>query len=149
MKLKQSHIKLLNSITSILTITFLLGSLIYLVLDSFSQGLNLGFRSLAACILPLATIFFVSSFTQIFQTKSYNRNFNLFVINALWTLFILSLWSAWEFKVIPLIEVLLSFMLASIFRRMGKNHKSQKLAARCYGVLTGLLGYICIFGFVR
>lgn len=143
------RLKSLNSLALICSIIFLLSSLIYLVVDAFSQSLWFGIRSLAGCILPAVVLYYLNVFTPIFNIKNNNRNVNLFVVYGLWTLFILVLGSAWDFNPIPLFEVFFSFTLTSLFFRIKKHAEKQKLASSCYGVLTGLLVYISIFGLLR
>jgi hypothetical protein len=143
------RLKGLSTLALLCSIIFLLGSIIYLVVEAFSQSLWFGIRSLAACILPALVLFYLNTFTRIFNIKTYNRNFNLFVVYGLWTLFILVVGSVWEFEPVPLLEILFSFTLTSILFRIKKHSEGQKLASSCYGVLTGLLVYISIFGLLN
>lgn len=143
------RLKRLNSFACICTIIFLLGSILYLVVEAFSQSLWFGIRSLAAGILPALVLYYFNSFTPIFNIKDNNLNVNLFVIYGLWTLFILVLGGVWDFEPLPLFEVLFSLTLTSLLFRIKTHSENQKLASSCYGVLTGLLVYISIFGLLR
>jgi hypothetical protein len=146
---RDSYIKILSWIAIICALVFLFGSLVYLISEAFYQGFKFGIRSILACILPGVVLAYVTSYTPLLQSKVHNRNFNLFIVYALWTVFVLTLWFSLDTRGLPLIEVLQSLTLSSILKRTGKNYKDQKLVSCCYGVLSGLLGYICIFGFTN
>lgn len=146
MRSKALSTQILNSIAVIGTIAFLLGALLYMTLEAFSLGVLFGFRSLVACILPPLVMAYLNSSTDISYGRGKNQNFNLFFLHAVWMLMLLVLGSVWDFTVVPLIELLFSLTLASIWGRARKRNSESRVFACCYGILIGLLCYVCFFG---
>lgn len=148
MATKARQKKVLHTIAFVGAIAFLLGALIYLVIQAFSAGVLYGLRSIVACVLPLIVMVYVGSSTDIDYGRRGNQNFNLFFIYSIWTLMLLVLGSTWQFPALPLIELLISATLASILWTSKRRHSQSRVFASSYGVLTGLLAYVCFFGII-
>lgn len=146
MREKSQFMGIFNLLIVIITVAYFLLALFFLIDSAFEASFRYGLRSLAACFLPLLVMIFASTYTAVLDVGRRNPNINLFIIYGLWTMMVLVLGGSWQLGGIPLIELLLSTMLATILRRTLKRDSAPQLYACCYGVVLGVLGFTSIFG---
>lgn len=146
MKSKSASSKVLNPIVIAGAFVFLLCTLAYFVISAFALDLLYGLRSLVACFIPVLVAVYIGSFTRVFQSGRPNQNFNVFFIYTLLTLMALIFSSGWQFVALPLPELAFSTLLASVIWRTRKRETQPKVLTCCYGILTGLLTFVCFFG---
>lgn len=145
-KSRSTGSKVLDPIVIASAFVFLACTLAYLIFNAFTLDLLYGLRSLAACFIPILVAIYIGSFTQVFQSGRSNQNFNVFFIYTLLTLMALIFSGSWQFVGLPLPELAFSTLLASVLWRTKKRTTQRKILACSYGILTGLLIFVCFFG---
>ena len=146
MRKKNKLVGIFNLIIVTFAVAYLLLALFFLINSAFEASVEYGLRSIAACFLPIIVMVFVSTYTSISKSNRYNPNINLFIIYSIWTMVVLMLGSGWQFGGVPLIEFLLSSILASIFKKTLSPNNIAQIYACCYGVIFSVLGFSSISG---
>ncbi|MBE9069637.1 hypothetical protein IQ260_23610 [Leptolyngbya cf. ectocarpi LEGE 11479] len=126
----------------------LLASMVTFVIFSFSTGTTAGLRSLAAAILPFATITYLRLFTKILRPRRQTKMpvFNLYFIFTVWTVFLFGFTRSLYGFSFPLGELMFSITLAATVLRYN-SHSVKAFISCCYGIITGSLVYIIFAGF--
>ena len=145
-KSKSRLVDILNPLIVLIAVAYFLLALFFLISNAFDASFQYGLRSLGACFLPLVVMIFLNAYTAVFESTRRNRNVNLFIVYSLCTMMVLVLGSGWNYGGIPLIELLLSTLLASVLKRTLKPNSAPQLYACCYGVVIGVLGFTSLFG---
>lgn len=125
----------------------LLASMVTFVVFSFSISAIAGLRSLAAAILPFATMAYLRVFTKILRSRRQTLMpvFNLYFIFTVWTIFLLGFTRSLYGYAFPIGELLFSITLAATVLRY--NSQSVKaFISCCYGIITGSLIYVIFAG---
>lgn len=145
----------LNRILVMVAQLILAGLLLNLIIQAFSLSSETGIKSLAATALPLLITGFVS-----FSNRSPDRpknNLSLphgmlnaipFVLSGIWIIFLMlfTRYTVLYFnRGIPLGEVALSITLSGFIWLSGQI-PFKSLVGCAYGIISGLLVYILIFG---
>jgi hypothetical protein len=139
----------------VLSRLILAGLLINLIIQAFTLNAETGVKSIAATILPLLITGYIS-----FSNRSANRtrsvlsvphemlNIVLYILSGIWLIFLM-LFTRYVVLYfnhgVPLGEVALSITL-SIFMLITDRIPFKSLVACAYGIISGLLTYILIFG---
>lgn len=138
-----------NRFLTITAIAAVIGLLVSAIIQSFAVGLDAGFRSLAAAALPPIILTYSSFFSQSVKPPSDSvLEVNLFAIALLWILILLTLINFITLRfdhTIPLGEFLISLTLSTLFYLM-KRLSSKSLLSCSYGILSGFLMHLLIFG---
>lgn len=138
-----------NRLLTITAIAAVLGLLVSAIIQSFAVGLDVGFRSLAAAALPPIILTYSSFFSRSVKPPSDSvLEVNLFAIALLWILILLTLINFITFRfnhTIPLGEFLISLTLSALFY-LTKRLSSRSLLSCSYGILSGFLMYLLVFG---
>lgn len=126
----------------------LLASMVTFVIFSFNISTTAGLRSLAAAILPFATISYLRLFTKILRPRRETQMpvFNLYFIFTVWTIFLFGFTQSLYGFSFPLGELMFSITLASTVLRYN-SHSVKAFTSCCYGIITGSLIYIIFAGF--
>ena len=130
-----------HGLVAAIAVSILLAYALSFIVFSFDISAVMGLRSLAAAILPVAAILFVSYFTNFFQLPRRVPVFNLYFIFSVWTIFLLIFARRLYGFAIPIGELLFSVTLAATCWRYGR-HSFSAFISCCYGVLTGALIYV-------
>lgn len=138
----------INRLVIVASIAAVAGLLLSAVTQSFGVNLEVGFRSLAAAALPPIVLTYSSFFSRSVKPPDRILEVNLFAIALVWILglLILSNFIADQFgNTIPLGEFLISLTLSTLFY-FTKRLSTRSLLSCSYGILSGFLLYILIFG---
>ena len=133
----------------------LAGLLLNLIIQAFSLSAETGIKSLAATALPLLITGFIS-FSNRSPAKPKNNlslshgllNVIPFVLSGIWIIFLMLFvrYTVLYFnREVPLGEVALSITL-SIYILVAEQIPFKSLVGCAYGIISGLLIYILIFG---
>lgn len=126
----------------------LLASMVMFVIFSFNTSATAGLRSLAASILPFATIAYLRLFTKILRPRRRMQMpvFNLYFVFTVWTVFLFGFTQSLYGFSFPLGELMFSITLAATVLRYN-THSVKAFTSCCYGIITGALIYIIFAGF--
>ena len=129
----------MNWFVVMIAIASILGLLLGAIAQAFGMGLDVGLRSLAAAILPPMLTTYRSFFARSTRPVSRALEQNLFVISILWIM-------ALRFHHrLPLGEFATSLTLSGMF--YFNHHLSSRSSVSCaYGILSGLMLYLLVFG---
>jgi hypothetical protein len=145
----------LNRFMIVVSRLILAGLLLNLIIQAFTINPETGIKSIAATVLPILIAGYIS-----FANKSANRtravlsvphemlNVVLFVLSGIWLIFLMlfTRYIVLYFNHgVPLGEVVLSITL-SIFMLVTDRLPFKSIVACAYGIISGLLTYILIFG---
>jgi hypothetical protein len=145
----------LNRIMVMVAQLILAGLLLNLIIQAFSLNAETGVRSLAATVLPLLVTGYIS-----FSNRSPDKPKNVlrlphgmlniipFVLSAIWMIFLMlfTRYTVLYFnRSVPLGEVALSITL-SLFILVADQIPFKSLVGCAYGIISGLLIYVLIFG---
>ena len=147
----QSLRQTLNRLIIMAARVILAGLLLNLIIQAFAVSSQTGVKSLAAAILPLLIAGYIS-----FSTKSRSSlgttheivDIIFYIMSGIWMIFLLVLT---RYAVIssdrgmPLGEVVISVTF-SIFMLITGRIPFKSLVACAYGIISGLLIYVLIFG---
>jgi hypothetical protein len=145
----------LNRIMVMVSQLILAGLLLNLIIQAFSLNVETGIKSLAATALPLLITGFIS-FSNRSPDKPKNNlslphgmlNTIPFVLSGIWIIFLMlfTRYTVLYFnREVPLGEVALSITL-SVFIFIAESIPFKSLVGCAYGIISGLLIYILIFG---
>ncbi|MBW4464817.1 MAG: hypothetical protein KME07_05170 [Pegethrix bostrychoides GSE-TBD4-15B] len=139
---------LLNRFVVIIAIASIVGLLLASVAQTFSISSQAGLRSLAAALLPPILLTYRSFFAQSNRAVSRTLEQNLFLVAILWIVMLLVLLNLMALRFnysLPLGEFVTSLTLAGLFYF---NHQlsSRSMVSCGYGILSGLVLYLLIFG---
>ncbi len=146
--------KILHPFTVVGTPLFLLILLIYFIIVAFASGGVLpGVRSFAGGLLPLIAMSFIFVFKKDMLRKFGKINVVVsFFISLVWggiLMFLVELLSN-VYLGIPMIEIVLSAsfsVLVFSYVSLYGDEKRNKVLAYYYGIVSGFLIYIIIWGF--
>lgn len=141
----------LNRFIVLLARLILVGLLVNLIVQAFAVSLEAGIKSIAATILPLlitAYISFSSRSRHVMEVPQGVLDVALYLLSGIWIIFLLlfTRYAALSFnREVPLGEVALSITLSFLILIAGRlSYKS--IVACSYGIISGLLTYVLIFG---
>lgn len=138
----------LNRMVTIVAFAAIVGLLISAIIQTFAVNPEAGFRSLAAAALPPILVAYSNFFSRPVKLPDRVMEVNLFAIALIWILLLLTLLdfitSRFEYT-IPLGEFLISLTLSALFY-FTKRLSAQSLLSCSYGILSGFLVYLLIFG---
>jgi len=138
----------LNWFVVMIAISSILGLLLSAIAQSFGMGPDVGLRSLAAAILPPMLTTYRSFFSRSTRPVSRALEQNLFVISILWIVMLLVLLNLMALRFqhrLPLGEFATSLTLSGMF--YFNHHLSSRSIVSCaYGILSGLVLYLLVFG---
>ncbi|HEY9642633.1 MAG TPA: hypothetical protein V6C57_19255 [Coleofasciculaceae cyanobacterium] len=144
----------LNRFMIVVSRLILAGLLLNLIIQAFTINAETGVKSIAATILPLLITGYIS-----FSNRSASRtrtalsvpqmlNIVLYVLSGIWLIFLMLFTryvTLYFNHSVPLGEVALSITL-SVFMLVTDRMPFKSLVACAYGIISGLLTYILIFG---
>jgi hypothetical protein len=115
---------------------------------AFSQSPWSGLRSLAAALFPISVVIYLGLLAQVQIPSRESRApiINSFIVFMFWTMLILGLDGSNELVFFPLEELLYSTTLAIMIWRYQYRGRLNALLACCYGVLSGSLAALILFG---
>ncbi|MEO0348441.1 MAG: hypothetical protein AAF282_00140 [Cyanobacteria bacterium P01_A01_bin.15] len=118
------------------------------IVFSFGISASAGFRSLAAAILPFATLTYLRLFTKFLRPRRQMMVpvFNLYFVFTVWTIFLFGFAQSLYGFAFPLGELLFSITLVAASWRFNSRVTDAFLSC-CYGIITGTLIYIIFAGF--
>ena len=138
----------MNWFVVMIAIASILGLLLGAIAQAFGMGLDVGLRSLAAAILPPMLTTYRSFFARSTRPVSRALEQNLFVISILWIMLLLVLLNLMALRFhhrLPLGEFATSLTLSGMF--YFNHHLSSRSSVSCaYGILSGLMLYLLVFG---
>lgn len=122
----------------------LASSIIMAMYDSYWVGT----RSLAAAAFPIAVALYFAVLARVQLPKNPSRApvINNYVVFLLWTLFVLGLDGNNDLTEFPLEELLYSLTIAFMIWRYKRQDSFRDLMACSYGILSGSLAAIILFG---
>jgi hypothetical protein len=129
-------------------IASLVGLLLSAVIQTFAAGMELGLRSLAAAALPPIILTYSNFFSRSARPNERVLEVNLFGFALLWILGLLALINFVTLSFnhsIPLGEFLISLTLSGWYYFIKRLSLRSRLSCS-YGILSGLLLYLLIFG---
>lgn len=133
----------------IVTSLAILGSLLLnLMFQAFVLDIEAGLRSFAAVALPPLIISYVAFFNQAVRPQSSLPDVGFFVVFAAWMLILMVVQDIvhnYLHNAVPLGEFVLSLTL-SILAFIARYIPFRSLLSCSYGILSGFLMYILIFG---
>jgi len=131
-----------------LTIALIVFQLASSIGFAFSESRWLGIRSIAATIFPLSIAIYLGFLAKVWVPANDSRApiINNFVIFILWALIIFGIDSNTQFVRFPLEELLYSSTLAIMMWRYKRRNSFRTLLACCYGILSGALAALILFG---
>lgn len=139
---------LLNQFVVMIAIASILGLLVASIAQAFGVGSDVGFRSFAASLLPPIFLTYRSFFARPSRSVSRALEQNLFLVSILWILMLLVLLNLMALRFnyrVPLGEFVTSLTLSGLF--YFNHHLSSRSMVSCgYGILSGLVLYLLIFG---
>ncbi len=136
----------------ILALVLAVGLLLFQLSSSVVYAMTLsswaGMRSLAAALFPISVAFYFSFLAQLKMPANRSRApvINNFVLFLLWTLLVLGIDGSSQLETFPLEELLYSLTLAFLIWRYKRQESLADLLACCYGILSGALASVIIFG---
>jgi len=127
---------------------FLLYQLFSSVLFAFSLSSWVGLRSLAAAIFPLSVAIYLGFLARMKVPTRESRAplINSFIIFLFWTMLLLGIDSNNSFDRFPLEELLYGTTIAVMIWRYKYRDSFKALLACCYGVISGSLAAVILFG---
>lgn len=151
---KRSRLKLtgvqggIHVFVLVLAVGLLLFQMFSSTIFAFTEDYWFGIRSLAAAVFPLSVALYFSFLAriQLPTNRSPAPIINNYVIFVLWTLLLFGLDGTNELIGFPLEELLYSLTLAFMVWRFKRQDSFKDLLACCYGVLSGSLAAIIVFG---
>lgn len=147
-KLTRGTKSLISYFVFFLAVGLLLFQLISSIIIAASISSWAGMRSLAAAAFPLTVAIYLGFLArlQIPARESKAPIVNNFVIYLFWSIILFGLDSVNNLVDFPLEELLYSSTLAGMVWRYRQQHSLQALLACCYGVLSGALATVILFG---
>jgi hypothetical protein len=147
-KLTRGIKSLISLFALFLAVGLLLFQLTSSVLLAASISSWIWLRSLAAALFPLtiAIYFGFLAQLQIPARESKAPIINNYVIYLFWSMILFGLDSVNDMAQFPLEELLYSATLAEMVWRYKQQNSFQALLACCYGVLSGALAAVILFG---
>ncbi len=142
---RQPGVRILNFVAAAMGFAVFLSFLIGLITRSFVVGLDDGFQSLAASLVPFLVIVYVTFFTRLFRLPTTVPPFNLFVCSGLWTLLVLISADLFADATLPIVELLCSLSLG-ILLEVAIHSPARMFLSCAYGTVVGLLVFIAFFG---
>jgi hypothetical protein len=151
---KRSRLQLRGAqgIFHVFVITLAVGLLLFQLFSSvvvaFSESYWVGSRSLAAAIFPISVAVYIHFLArpQVPVNASYAPVINNYVIFLLWTVLIIGIDSSYDFIAFPVQELAYACTLALMIARYKRQESVKDLLACCYGILSGALAAVVIFG---
>jgi hypothetical protein len=118
------------------------------ILLAFSQSGWIGFRSLAAAAFPLSVAIYLGFIARMKVPVRDSRApiINSFILFLLWTLLLLGIDRSNQLVRFPLEELLYGGTIAAMIWRYKYRDSFKALLACCYGVISGSLAAIILFG---
>lgn len=138
----------LNRLVVVISIAAIVGLLLSSVTQAFAVNPEVGFRSFAAAALPPIVLTYSSFFSRSVKPPERVLEVNLFAIALVWILVLLILVDFITLRFehsIPLGEFVISLTLSALFY-FTKRLSSRSLLSCSYGILSGFLMYILLFG---
>lgn len=127
---------------------FLIFQLFSSVFLAFSISSWVGFRSLAAAVFPLSVAIYLGFLARMKVPVRESRAplINSFIIFLFWTMLLLGIDGSNAFIRFPLEELLYGITIAVMIWRYKYRDSFKALLACCYGVISGSLAAVILFG---
>jgi hypothetical protein len=138
----------LNRLVVVVAIATLVGLLLSAVVQAFAINPEVGLKSLAATALPPIILTYSNFFSRPIQPQQRVLEVNLFALALIWILVLLILvnFVTLQFNhTIPLGEFLISLTLSGWYYFTKRLSNRSQLSCS-YGILSGFLLYLLIFG---
>jgi hypothetical protein len=137
-----------NILSVILAVGLLVIQLLSSVALAASQSYWIGIRSLAAALFPISVAVYFAFIARLQLPQNFSNApiINNFVIFALWTMMLLGIDGSNQLNYFPLEELLYSVTIAFLIWRYKRQDSFKDLMACCYGILSGALAAIILFG---
>jgi hypothetical protein len=142
----------IKGLISFFALFLAVGLLLFQLISSILLATNISslaaLRSAAAAIFPLTIAIYFGFLAQlkIPAQESKAPIINNFVIYLFWSMILFGLDSVNDLVQFPLEELLYSTTLAGMIWRYKQQDSFQALLACCYGVLSGALAAVILFG---
>jgi len=136
----------------VFALIFAVGLLLIQLLTSISAAVSesswLGIRSVAAALFPVSVAVYFAFLARLKLPTNRSRApiINNFVFFVLWTLLVLSIDGSVQTISFPLEELLYSLTIAALIWRYKRQNSFKDLLACCYGILSGSLAAVILFG---
>ncbi|MGB3694516.1 MAG: hypothetical protein WA865_17925 [Spirulinaceae cyanobacterium] len=144
-KISRVFIDILSFVVAIIASAILTGFLAFLIAQAFDWQFWAGLKSLLATVLPIVTIYYVTSFTEITNRENSIPLFNIYFIFTLWSIVLFVILQYFSSSFIPIPEVALSFTIACFFN-FARKSSFQAFLSCAYGIVSGFLIYSLFFG---
>jgi hypothetical protein len=128
------------------------GLLLFQMVSSIFSAMTLSplaaIRSMAAAGLPISVAAYFSFLARVQMPTHRSRApiVNNYVLFGLWTLLLLGIDGSNEYVYFPLEELLYSLTIAFLIWRYKRQDSFKDLLACCYGILSGALASVILFG---
>jgi hypothetical protein len=136
---------LLNYVAIAVASAVLLGFWSFFTLQAFAQGSFIGFRSLAAGVLPILVTVYITFYTDLMTPPNQVPLFNVFFVASVWTLLIFLTIQLTYTPTFPLPEFLFS-VTSSLMVLSYSRVSKQGFISYSYGIVVGFLIYVMSFG---
>jgi len=132
----------------VIAVGFLLYQLFSSVFLAFSLSAWIGFRSLAAAAFPLSVAIYLGFLARMKVPVRESRAplINSFIVFMFWTMLLLGLDGNNDFVGFPLEELLYGTTIAVMIWRYKYRDSFKALLACCYGIISGSLAAVILFG---
>ncbi len=138
----------LNWLVIVVAFAAIAGLLISAIAEAFLLGFETGFKGLAAAALPPIILTYSNFFSRLFKASDGPIEINLFVVGILWIIALLLFVNLVTLQLgdtVPLNELAISITLSSLFY-LSRQISRRSLLSCSYGILSGFLIYLLIFG---
>jgi len=136
----------------ILALVFAVGLLIFQLFSSVAFAVSesswAGIRSAAAALFPVSVAVYFAFLARLKLPANRSRApiINNYIFFLLWTLLVLSIDGSVQLTSFPLEELLYSLTIAALIWRYKRQNSVKDLLACCYGILSGSLASVMLFG---
>jgi hypothetical protein len=136
----------------ILALIFAGGLLLFQLLSSIAVAVSesywIGIRSLAAALFPISVAVYFAFLARLKLPTNHSRApiVNNYIFFVLWTLLVLGIDGSVQMVSFPLEELLYSLTIAVLIWRYKRQDSFKDLLACCYGILSGSLASVILFG---
>lgn len=141
-----------KGIISFFALVFAVGLLLYRlsysVFTAFDESYWVGIRSISAALFPLSVAVYLGFIARMRVPSKDSRApvINNFIVFLFWTMLLLGIDSRNTLERFPLEELLYSTTVAVMIWRYKYRDSFKTLLACCYGVLSGSLAAVILFG---
>jgi hypothetical protein len=132
----------------VLAVGLLLFQLFSSIAFAVSESTWVGMRSIAAALFPVSVAVYFAFLARLNLPTNRSRApiINNYIFFVLWTLLVLSIDGSVQLTSFPLEELLYSLTIAALIWRYKRQDSVKDLLACCYGILSGSLASVILFG---